>query len=179
MCDQAYGDLACTDSACTKTYTVMLQDLGQKISSYASALFQLPRPSVQDPPMARDPSRCIDYAPDLQSSAGAFYTLIESLTLAFGPVLPLLLASWICSSMHSTCTQWTLALPHGYEMAGGWLGGCVGGSVRCKVASQSINGGIISECLLSDWKTVHNDAIIHITQMSKSIPPISEWCASI
>ena len=53
----------------------MLQDLGQKISSYASALFQLPRPSVKASPMARDPSRCVDYTPDLQSSAGASFSV--------------------------------------------------------------------------------------------------------
>ncbi|KAL0043113.1 hypothetical protein WJX79_009702 [Trebouxia sp. C0005] len=48
-------------------YTTL--DLGHKISSYASALFQPPEPSVKAPPLSRDPSRCLDYTPDLQRSA--------------------------------------------------------------------------------------------------------------
>lgn len=57
-----------------KQLQVMLQDLGQKISSYASALFQLPQPSSEKPSsIARDPSRCVDYTPDLQSSAGVLF----------------------------------------------------------------------------------------------------------
>jgi len=49
-----------------------VQDLGHKISSYTSALFQPPEPSVKAPPLSRDPSRCLDYTPDLQRSAGMY-----------------------------------------------------------------------------------------------------------
>jgi hypothetical protein len=49
-----------------------VQDLGHKISSYASALFRPPEPSVKAPPLSRDPSRCLDYTPDLQRSAGVY-----------------------------------------------------------------------------------------------------------
>lgn len=44
-------------------------DLGHKISSYASALFEPPEPSVKAPTLSRDPSRRLDYTPDLQRSA--------------------------------------------------------------------------------------------------------------
>ncbi|KAL3160682.1 hypothetical protein ABBQ32_010593 [Trebouxia sp. C0010 RCD-2024] len=61
------------------------QDLGQKISSYASALFQLPRVSAAKAlPMVRDPSRCLDYTPDLQSCAVASGTILQP----FSPSTP-------------------------------------------------------------------------------------------
>ncbi|DBA89188.1 TPA: hypothetical protein ACH3X1_016339 [Trebouxia sp. C0004] len=56
-------------------------DLGHKISSYASALFQPPEPSVKAPPLSRDPSRCLDYTLDLQRSAGTSGPILQPFSI--------------------------------------------------------------------------------------------------
>ncbi|KAL0048452.1 hypothetical protein WJX82_003571 [Trebouxia sp. C0006] len=56
-------------------------DLGHKISSYASALFRPPEPSVKAPPLSRDPSRCLDYTPDLQRSAVTSGPILQPISM--------------------------------------------------------------------------------------------------